>query len=85
MGAVAAASALVTALVSPPPAGPTPVEAQTTITLPAEAPPPVRHVTEYVRLKPGQTAPPHSTVKQAPAPKPRVVVVTTTHQSGAKP
>ena len=85
MGAVAAASALVTALVSPPPAGPAPVQAQTTITLPADPAPPVRHVTEYVQLKPGQTAPPHAIVKQAPAPKPRVVVVTTTRQSGAKP
>lgn len=84
MGAVAAASALVTALASPPAAGAAPVEAQTTVTLPAATPRPVRHVTQYVQLKPGQTAPPKAVVKQAPAPKPRVVIVTT-RQSGAKP
>lgn len=51
----------------------------------AEAPgpsTPVQHVTRYVQLKPGQTAPPQATVTQQPAPPPRVVVVTTTHQSG---
>lgn len=84
MGAVAAASALVTALASPPAAGADPGQAQTTITLPADSPPAVRHVIQYVRLAPGQTAPPNAVVKQAPAPKPRVVVVTT-RQSGAKP
>jgi hypothetical protein len=47
-------------------AGPTPV---------------VKHVTRYVQLQPGQTAPPAAVVQQAPAPKPRVVVVTT-RQSG---
>lgn len=41
----------------------------------------VRHVTRYVQLAPGQTAPPKAVVQQAPAPKPRVVVVTT-KQSG---
>lgn len=84
MGAVAAASALVTALASPPWAGVAPAEAQVTVTLPADPVPSVRHVTQYVQLKPGQTAPPNTVVKQAPAPKPRVVVVTT-RQSGAKP
>jgi hypothetical protein len=84
MGAVAAASALVTALASPPAAGAAPVEAQTTVILPAATPRPVRHVTQYIQLKPGQTAPPRAVVKQAPAPKPRVVIVTT-RQSGAKP
>jgi len=51
----------------------------------AEAPgpsAPVQHVTRYVQLQPGQTAPPQATVTQQPAPPPRVVVVTTTHQSG---
>ncbi len=84
MGAVAAASALVTALASPPWTSPAPVQAETTITLPAEPLPSVRHVIQYVHLKPGQTAPPRAIVKQAPAPKPRVVIVTT-RQSGAKP
>jgi hypothetical protein len=43
---------------------------------------PVQHVTRYVQLRPGQTAPPQATVTQQPAPSPRVVVVTTTRQSG---
>lgn len=38
----------------------------------------VRHVTRYIYLKPGQTAPPGATVIAANAPKPRVVV---THNS----
>lgn len=41
----------------------------------------IRHVIRYVQLQPGQTAPPKAVVKQAPAPKPRVVIVTT-KQSG---
>ena len=48
----------------------------------ADPAPSVRHVIQYVQLKPGQTAPPKAVVKQAPAPPPRVVVVTTTRQSG---
>ncbi len=84
MSAVAAASALVTALASPPAAGAAAGQAQTAITVPADPAPIVRHVTKYVKLAPGQTAPPHAVVKQAPAPKPRTVVVTT-RQSGAKP
>jgi len=88
MGALAAATALVTALVSPPPAGaaagsPATV-AMTTITLPTDPPQPVKHVIQYVQLAPGQTAPPNAAVKVVPTPKPRVVVVTT-RQSGAKP
>ena len=48
----------------------------------AAAPKPVvRHVTRYVQLAPGQTAPPRAVVQQAPASKPRVVIVTT-KQSG---
>lgn len=84
MGAVAAASALVTVLVSPATTGAGAGQAQTTITLPADPAPSVRHVIQYVHLAPGQTAPPNTVVKQAPAPKPRVVIVTT-RQSGAKP
>jgi hypothetical protein len=83
MVAVAATSALVTALVSPGgDAGP--AVTQTTVILPAPATPPVRHVVQYIRLKAGQTAPPSAAVTQAPAPPPRVVVVTT-RQSGAMP
>lgn len=42
----------------------------------------VRHVTRYVQLKPGQTAPPQASVVPAAKPTPRVVVVTVTRQSG---
>jgi hypothetical protein len=38
----------------------------------------VRHVTQYIHLKPGETAPPGATVIAADAPTPRVVV---THNS----
>jgi len=88
MGALAAATALVTALVSPPPAGAAAGSATdvalTTVTLPAEPARPVKHVIQYVQLEPGQTAPPNATVKVVPTPKPRVVTITT-KQSGAKP
>lgn len=49
----------------------------------AVAAPSVRHIIRYVQLAPGQTAPPKAVVKQAPVPKPRVVVVTT-KQSGKR-
>ena len=82
MGALATASALVTALTAPA-VGPA---AQTGSQVVAVDPTPaVRHVIQYVQLKPGQTAPPQAMVKAAPTPKPRVVIVTTTRQSGAKP
>lgn len=51
---------------------------QTQVVLPAE----VRHITRYVQLQPGQTAPPSAVVRAAPDPTPRIVVVTTTRQSG---
>jgi hypothetical protein len=44
--------------------------------------PSVVHVTRYIHLEPGQTAPPDSTVQAAPVPTPRTVIVTTTRQSG---
>lgn len=46
--------------------------------------PSVQHVTRYVTLKPGQTAPPQSTVIAQPQPTPKVTVkvVTKTRQSG---
>ena len=84
MGAIAAASALVTALASSPPGSSAPAQAQTTFVLPPDPTPVIRHVIQYVQLKPGETAPPRAVVKQAPAPKPRVVIVTT-RQSGSKP
>jgi hypothetical protein len=82
MGAVAAASALATALVTPGSSVTAPISQ--VVAAPAEATPAVRHVIQYVQLKPGETAPPQAVVQQAPAPKPRVVVVTT-RQSGVKP
>lgn len=51
----------------------------TSTTVPA---PSVKHVTRYVVLKPGQTAPPHASVLVRPTPTPRVTVVTRTRQSG---
>ncbi len=46
--------------------------------------PSVKHVTQYVQLRAGQTAPPQSTVVVRPKPTPRVTVkvVTQTKQSG---
>ena len=83
---VASASALATAMLpSIAPVGeaevamsPTPDPA-----IVARAPAPsVRHVTRYVVLKPGQTAPPKAHVLVRPTPTPRVTVVTRTRQSG---
>jgi hypothetical protein len=76
---VAALSALVTVIAAPPAWSPT-----TTSVAQVQAAPqaPITHVTRYVQLKPGQTAPPSAHVQAAPAATPRVVVVTTTRQSG---
>ena len=79
---LAAASAIVTALASPPGADAVAGGTQTTLSMPVAAPPVVRHVVQYVQLKPGQVAPAQAVVRQQAAPKPRVVVVTT-RQSGA--
>ncbi|MGZ3587063.1 MAG: hypothetical protein ACXVAE_05080 [Candidatus Limnocylindrales bacterium] len=79
---LATISAIATAVVAP--GGPnaaTGGSAQAVTTVPAPAPT-VQHVTRYVQLQPGQTAPPQATVTQQPAPPPRVVVITTTRQSG---
>lgn len=45
---------------------------------------PVQHVTKYVTLQPGQTAPPQSTVIVRPQPTPQIVTktITRTRQSG---
>lgn len=80
--ALATASALATALAAP--GGMAAVPAVQTVVIQPDPIPSVRHVIQYVQLKPGETAPPKAVVKQAPAPKPRVVVVTT-RQSGTKP
>ena len=82
MGAVATASALITAFAAPG-AGTATTTVQTTVTGAEAAAPSVRHIIQYVQLKPGQTAPPKAVVKQAPALPPKVVVVTT-RQSGGK-
>jgi hypothetical protein len=77
---IAAASAIATAIVRPPTAN----LAQTTAVIGGvadQAGAPVRHVTQYVQLLPGQTAPPNAAVQAVPQPTPRVVIVTT-HQSG---
>lgn len=80
---MATASALVTALLGPSTgavAGGTQITSADQAVVPA-SPAAVKHVTRYVQLAPGQTAPPQAVVTQPPAPKPRVVVVTT-KQSG---
>ena len=82
MGALATASALATALTG---TGGTPTAVSAPVTLTADGTPAVQHVIQYVQLMPGQTAPPQATVQAAPTQKPRVVIVTTTRQSGAKP
>jgi hypothetical protein len=87
MTGIAAASAIASALMSSSGANAgvrTVQTIQTIVTLPADPTPSPRHVVQYVQLLPGQTAPPKAIVKQAPAPKPRIVVVTT-RQSGARP
>ncbi len=82
MGAVATVSALLTAFAAPGSGATGATTAvTTTIVVPATPAPSVKHVIKYVQLKPGQTAPPKAVVKQAPAPPPRVIVVTT-RQSG---
>jgi len=87
MAGLAALSAMATAILAPP--APTVAEGTATTAGDAADPLPpasvrVRHVTRYVQLQPGQTAPPSSTVlatpKPAPTPTPKVVVKT--RQSG---
>ena len=83
MGAVATASALITAFAAPGAGTATTHRADDGDRSRSGAAPSVRHVIQYVQLKPGQTAPPKAVVKQAPALPPKVVVVTT-RQSGGK-
>jgi hypothetical protein len=74
-----AATALATAIAQPAPPAPTSVALDTAVDpAPTATPAPlvVRHVTRYVQLQPGQTAPPGASVVARPDPSPRVVVVT---------
>lgn len=86
-GGIASASALAAAMVpsvAPPTdavRGESALTADQAIGTVAPAPS-VRHVTRYVVLKPGQTAPPNAPVLVRPTPTPRVTVVTRTRQSG---
>ncbi len=79
--AVATTTAVITALLGPTVGTSSTGSSAIVETAVDPAPAAVKHVIRYVRLAPGQTAPPHAVVKQQPAPKPRVVVVTT-KQSG---
>jgi len=79
---MATASALISAFLAPSAGGTAGTGTTTTETILAPVPTQaVQHITRYVQLAPGQTAPPQAIVQQAPAPKPRVVIVTT-KQSG---
>jgi len=79
---MATASALLTAFLGPAAGADAGTGPGATDQSVAAAPSPsVRHVTRYVQLAPGETPPPAAVVQQAPAPKPRVVTVTT-RQSG---
>lgn len=75
-----ATSAIATSIVLPP--ARSNVATMTSVEAPAVPAAPVRHVTRYVQLRPGETAPPSAAVRAAPDPTPRIVVVTTTRQSG---
>jgi hypothetical protein len=80
---LASAAALTSAML--PSISPQAAAAQDTSGVSAAAPQqPVQHVTQYVTLKPGQTAPPQSTVIVRPQPTPQIVTktITRTRQSG---
>jgi hypothetical protein len=86
-GAVAALSVMAVGLVQPDPGATDPAAAPDPTAKPdrvAQAPADsgVRHVTRYIHLKPGQTAPPGAKVIAADAPTPRIVV---THNGPSAP
>jgi hypothetical protein len=86
MGALAALSALGTAVLAPPAAVGADTSTTGSQTTTAAAPATsqrVQHVTRYVQLQPGQTPPPNAAVQPVATPQPRIVIVT--RQSGAKP
>ena len=78
---VAAASALVSAFLAPS-AGRTAGAGTTMTETTVATAPTVQHITRYVQLAPDETAPPQAVVQQAPAPQPRVVIVTTKQSGG---
>jgi hypothetical protein len=82
MTGLAALSAMITAIVAPVQAGlpdPSALPDPTTIAeLPATISIPVRHVTRYVTLRPGETAPAGAKVVTTPALAPQVVVTKVT-------
>jgi len=74
-----AATAIATALVRAQPAHAMVAAEAAADPIPTQPPPlVVRHVTTYVQLQPGQSAPPGAKVVAQPDPSPRVVVVTIT-------
>ena len=77
---VAAASAMASAFLAPVVGG----SAQSVSVEVPVAAAPVRHLTQYIQLQPGQTAPPQAVVQQVAAPTPRIVTITT-RQSGTHP
>ena len=87
LAGLASAAALTTAMlpsVTPAPGAGQALEPVAAAAAGPTAAPSVQHVTRYVQLQPGQTAPPQSTVVVKPKPTPRVTVkvVTQTKQSG---
>lgn len=80
LAGIASASAIATALL--PSVTPAPATVADVVNAAPTATPAVVHVTRYVTLQPGQTAPPQVPVVVQPTPTPRVHVVTTTRQSG---
>jgi hypothetical protein len=86
LAGLASAAAFTTAMlpsVTPAPLADPALEPVAAVESPAPDPS-VQHVTQYVQLKAGQTAPPTSTVvvRPKPTPKVKVKVVTKTRQSG---
>lgn len=82
LAGLASATALMTAMlpsVTPSPVAVVEAVETTTAVVPQ---PSVLHVTKTVVLKPGQTAPPNSSVVIQPQPTPRVHVKVVTRQSG---
>jgi hypothetical protein len=76
---LAALAAMATAIALPAPPAPPMAAALDGSPAPTPAAPLViKHVTRYVRLRPGETAPPGAPVVAQPDPSPRVVVVTIT-------
>jgi hypothetical protein len=87
MTGLAALSTMIAAIVSPaPPISPDPSAAvpTTAADVPTTISVPVRHVTRYVTLKPGETAPPGAKVVTKPALAPQVIVTQITVAAPAR-